>query len=100
MAYLSVYLNGIAYYQSRGDVLKDIILKYQRLRDLREDKDLSQKDIAHYLNIKQNTYSRYETSARNMPVDILGKLADYYNTSVDYLMDRTDNPNRYERKTK
>jgi Predicted transcriptional regulators len=65
---------------------------------LREDKDLSQKDIALYLNINQNTYSRYETNERNIPLEIIGKLADYYNTSVDYLMERTDNPSPYERK--
>jgi len=78
--------------------LKNEILKYQRIRNLREDKDLSQKDIALYLNINQNTYSRYETNERNIPLEIIGKLADYYNTSVDYLMERTDNPSPYERK--
>ena len=78
--------------------MKNEILKYQRIRNLREDKDLSQKDIALYLNINQNTYSRYETNERNIPLEIIGKLADYYNTSVDYLMERTDNPSPYERK--
>lgn len=77
--------------------MRNEILKYQRIRDLREDKNLSQKDIAQYLNIKQNTYSRYETNERNMPLEIINKLADYYNTSVDYLMGRTDDPNPYKR---
>ena len=79
-------------------MLKNEILKYQRIRDLREDGDFSQKDIALYLNINQNTYSRYETNARNIPLEVIGKLADYYNTSVDYLMGRTDNPVPYEDK--
>ena len=63
---------------------------FQRLKDLREDNDLLQKDIALHLNIKQNTYSQYETGALNIPIEILIKLANYYNTSVDYLMDRTN----------
>lgn len=80
--------------------MKNEILKYQRIRDLREDKDLSQKEIALYLNIKPNTYSRYETNARNIPIEIMDKLADYYNTSVDYLLGKTDNPVPYERRRK
>ena len=51
---------------------------------------MSQKDIAQYLNVRQNTYSRYESSERNIPLETIGKLADYYNTSVDFLMGRTD----------
>ena len=66
------------------------ILKYQRIRDLREDNNLSQKDIAEYLNIKQNTYSRYETNDRNIPLEIISQLADYYYTSVDYIINRTN----------
>ncbi len=65
-----------------------------RLKDLREDNDVKQKEIAEYLNIKQNTYSQYENGKREIPLDTLWKLADYYNTSVDYLIGRTDNPNR------
>ncbi len=65
-----------------------------RLKDLREDNDIKQKEIAEYLNIKQNTYSQYENGKREIPLDTLWKLADYYNTSVDYLIGRTDNPNR------
>ena len=70
--------------------MKNEILKYRRIRDLREDKDLSQQDIALYLNVKQHTYSHYETNARSIPLEIMGRLADYYDTSVDYLMGRTD----------
>ena len=74
------------------------ILKYQHIRDLREDNDLSQKDIAKYLNVKQSTYSRYELNDRNIPIDIVIKLADYYNTSVDYLIGRTDEKKPYPKK--
>ena len=75
--------------------MRNEILKYQRIRDLREDRDLTQSEIAHYLNIKQNTYSRYETNDRDIPLDIMGQLADFYNTSVDYLMGRTDEKKPY-----
>lgn len=61
-----------------------------RLRDLREDNDIKQKDLASFLNIKQNTYSQYETEKREIPLSILWKLADYYNTTIDYLVGRTD----------
>lgn len=80
--------------------LKNEILKYQRVRDLREDGNFSQKNVALYLNIKQNTYSRYETNERNMPLEIIDKLADYYNTSVDYLMGRTDERKPYPKAEK
>lgn len=61
-----------------------------RLRDLREDNDLKQSQIAELLNIKQNTYSQYENEKREIPISLLWKLADYYNTSVDYLIGRTN----------
>ena len=76
--------------------MRNELLKYQRIRDLREDRDISQKEIAQYLNVKQNTYSRYETSDRSIPLDVMDQLAVFYNTSVDYLMGRTDNPKPYE----
>lgn len=62
-----------------------------RLKDLREDRDLTQKEIAQYLNVKQNTYSQYETGKREIPLELLWKLADFYETSVDYLIGRSDN---------
>jgi len=62
---------------------------------LRMDKDLTQSDIAQYLRIKQNTYSRYETDERSMPLEVIDKLADYYGTSIDYLMGRTDEKTPY-----
>ena len=61
-----------------------------RLKNLREDHDLSQSDIAEYLNISQRTYSYYETGGRDIPIQILIKLADYYKTSIDYLVNRTN----------
>jgi transcriptional regulator with XRE-family HTH domain len=61
-----------------------------RLRELREDHDLYQKDIAKYLNMSQTGYSQYETETNDIPTDILKKLADYYKVSIDYLLYRTD----------
>lgn len=68
-----------------------------RLKDIREDKDLTQSHIASILNIKQNTYSQYENEHRQIPIDLLIKLADYYNTSVDYILERTNNPTAYNK---
>lgn len=62
---------------------------YLRLKDLREDSDLKQSQIAEMLNIKQNTYSQYENGKREIPIGLLWKLADFYGTSVDYLIGRT-----------
>lgn len=67
-----------------------------RIRDLREDADLSQKEIAEFLHIKQNTYSQYETGHRQIPVDILIKLSQYYDTSIDYLVGITDIRKKYK----
>lgn len=65
-----------------------------RLKDLREDNDVKQKELAEYLNIKQNTYSQYENGKREIPIELLWKLADFYNTSVDYIIGRTENPTK------
>ncbi len=61
-----------------------------RLKDLREDADLKQKEIAQYLHIKQNTYSQYENGQRQLPTDVLVKLAKYYNVSTDYILGLTN----------
>ena len=61
-----------------------------RLKDLREDSDLKQKEIAEYLHVKQNTYSQYENGQRQLPVDILIKLAEYYKVSTDYILGLTN----------
>lgn len=66
-----------------------------RLRELREDKDLFQKDIAKLLNMSQTGYSQYENETNDIPTEILKKLADYYDTSIDYLLYRTDKRNAY-----
>lgn len=72
-----------------------------RIRDLREDNDLTQQQVADYLNIKQNTYSQYETGNRQIPVDVLIALAALYKTSTDYLLGITDCKTPYpKRKTK
>lgn len=63
---------------------------YRRIRDLREDADLLQKDLAKYLHCSQVGYSQYELGKRDIPTEVLMKLADYYNTSTDYLLGRTD----------
>ena len=75
-------------------------LKYQRIRDLRTDMDISQSDLSKLLNIKQNTYSRYETNERNIPLDGMSFLADFFSTSVDYLMGRTDEKKPYPKANK
>jgi len=67
-------------------------MQFQNLRGLREDRDIKQKDIAKYLNVSQNTYSQYETGVISLTAEILIKLSDYYNVSIDYLLDRTRNP--------
>lgn len=59
-----------------------------RLRDLREDNDITQNQIALMLNIKQNTYSQYENGKREVPINTLWKLADFYDVSIDYLVGR------------
>lgn len=65
-----------------------------RLRELREDKDLLQKDIAEVLNCTQVCYSRYELGKRDIPTEVLVKLSDYYSVSIDYILRQTDNPKR------
>ena len=61
-----------------------------RIKDLREDWDITQAEIAAYLHIKQNTYSQYENGQRQLPIDILIQLAEYYHTSTDYLLGLTE----------
>lgn len=65
---------------------------YSRIRDLREDRDLKQQDLADYLNCSQVCYSRYENGKRDIPLETISKIADFYNVSVDYLLNRTDCP--------
>ena len=69
---------------------------YEHMRGLREDKDLTQKDMAEFLQVHQTTYSDYELGKLNIPIEILFKLADFYNSSIDYLLDRTNRIEPYE----
>lgn len=71
-----------------------------RLKDIREDNDITQKTLSDYLNIKQNTYSQYETGQRQIPIDTLIKLAIYFNTSTDYILGLTDVVDKYPRSNK
>lgn len=64
---------------------------YKRIRDLREDSDMTQQQVADYLNMKQPQYNRYEKGYRDIPSDILIALADLYNTTTDYILGRTNN---------
>lgn len=68
-----------------------------RIKDLREDRDLTQKEISQYLNISQIAYSYYEINKRSIPLEILSKLADFYNTSTDYLLYRTNEIKPYKK---
>ena len=64
---------------------------YRRIRDLREDRDLTQKDLAKHLNCSQQVYSNYELGQRDIPTDILIKLSNFYDVSVDYILGLSDN---------
>ena len=70
----------------------------QRLRDFREDKDISQQKMAELLNVAQTTYSDYERGKINIPLDTLKKLALFFDTSIDYLLELTDESKPYPRK--
>ena len=67
---------------------------YQRIRDLREDMDWTQADVAEKLNMTQTGYSKYERGERDIPTEVLIKLAKLYNTSIDYLLGQTQDPKR------
>ncbi|MBE6781790.1 MAG: helix-turn-helix transcriptional regulator [Ruminococcaceae bacterium] len=69
---------------------------FHQLRDMREDKDLTQAQMAKFLQIHQTTYSDYEIGKLNVPIDVFIKLAEFYNTSIDFLAGVTDNSTRYK----
>ena len=73
------------------------VFMYSRIRDLREDKDMNQTQIAKMLGMSQTGYSKYETGENDIPTTILIKLARFYNTSIDYLLGETDTPVRYSK---
>ena len=66
-----------------------------KIRDLREDADLTQAELASYLHIKQNTYSQYENGQRQLPLEVLIALAKYYHTSTDYILGLTEEKKPY-----
>ena len=70
-------------------------MNIQRLKEIREDKDLKQSDVAKVLGIKQQQYSEYEIGKRLIPINYLSALADFYNTSIDYLLGKTDERTPY-----
>lgn len=67
-------------------------MQYKNLKSVREDRDIKQKEIAKILSVSQNTYSQYETGVIALTAEVLVKLSDYYKVSIDYLLDRTNNP--------
>lgn len=69
---------------------------YKRIRDLREDNDMTQQQVAEYLKMKQPQYSRYEKGYRDIPSDVLIALADLFNTTTDYILERTDRIEPYK----
>ena len=75
-------------------------MKYIRIKNLRQDKDLTQAYMGKILNVSQKTYSRYENDERSIPIEILSKLADFHNTSVDYLIERTNVKTPYPKNEK
>jgi len=86
------YNNIFAVMQVRNE-----ILPYERIRNLRIDRGLTQKQVAEFLHVKQNTYSQYEIGVLNYPLDVVIRLAKFYGVSVDYLVGLTDNEKPYSR---
>ena len=81
-----------------GDDMRYEIMEFENIRSLRVDNGYTQKQIGEYLGISQNTYSQYEIGVLKYPVDVLIKLADLYNVSLDYLVGRTNKKEPYPRK--
>lgn len=91
---MSIYQFGLTY-NIFVILLKDLATMYKRIRKLREDNDLLQRQLAEYLNCSQVAYSRYELGTRDIPTEVLISLADFYNTSTDYLLGRTTQKKPY-----
>lgn len=70
-------------------------MKYRRIRDLREDHDMNQTQVARYLHMSQTGYSKYETGENDIPTSVLIRLSALYEVSIDYLLGQTDDPRRY-----
>lgn len=75
-----------------------IFVQYERIRNLREDSDMTQQQMADKLYVNRRTYSSYETGVRGIPTEILSQIADIFGTSVDYLIGRTDTKKPYPKK--
>ncbi len=71
-------------------------MKYPRIRNLREDLDMNQTEVARILEMSQTGYSKYETGENDIPTTVLIRLARFYDTSIDYLLGETDDPKRYK----
>ena len=78
--------------------MKAVMGMYERIRNLREDHDLKQEDLAKVLHCTQACYSNYENGKRDIPIEVLDALADYYQVSVDYLLGRTNKKEPYPKK--
>ena len=98
MLYMSIEQNVLSILLCIPYAFERSCTMYRRIRDLREDADLLQKDLAKYLQCTQVCYSQYELGKRDIPTDVLIKLADFYNTSTDYLLGRTDKKEPYPKK--
>ena len=83
---------------SLGDTMRYEVMKYENIRNLRIDRSYTQKQIGEYLGISQNTYSQYEIGILNYPVEVIVKLALFYNVSADYLLGLTSEKQPYPRK--
>lgn len=83
-------------YNSYIGIYFEVHMKYNRIRDLREDRDMNQTQVAKILEMSQTGYSKYETGENDIPTLVLIKLARFYDTSIDYLLGETDNPKRYK----
>ena len=80
------------------NVLLERVIKMDlsRIKALRADNDTTQQELADFLGLTRSTYSNYENNIRDMPIEVLAGIADFYHTSVDYLLRRTDNPTPYQ----
>ena len=80
--------------------VSEVIIVYQRIRNFREDRDLTQQNMADHLQCSQRIYSNYERGDVDIPTSVLIKLANFHDTSIDYLLNLTDDPKPYPRKPK
>ncbi len=88
---MSIQQNAVYYaYPDGGGIM------YPRIRDLREDRDLKQRELADYLNCSQQVYSNYELGQRDIPSEVLIRLSRFYKVSVDYILGLTDDPRQSE----